>query len=93
MSSSNDYNQLLPEIQAIKPEAVLVPNMPVDVFVQEAENLFHWCVDDQDALTSAGLDGNLINLLPVRSGACREAQSLWIKERNIRKEAEQAWKE
>ena len=93
MSSSADYNQLLPEIQAIRPENVAAPNMPVDVFVQEAENLYHWCVDDQAALTGAGLNGNLINLLPVRSGACREAQSLWIKERNIRKEAEQTWKE
>lgn len=92
MSSSVDYNQLLPEIQAIKPENVVTPNMPVDVFVQEAENLYHWCIDDQTALTGAGLDGNLINLLPVRAGACREAQSLWIKERNIRKEAEQNWK-
>ncbi len=39
MSSSEDYNQLLPEIQAIAPENVVTPNMPVDVFVQEAENL------------------------------------------------------
>jgi len=93
MSSSADYNQLLPEIQAIKPENVLTPNMPVDVFVQEAENLFHWSTDDQKALSGAGLDGDLINLLSVRAGACREAQSLWIKERNMRKEAEQAWKE
>jgi hypothetical protein len=93
MSSSEDYNQLLSEIQAITPENVLTPNMPVDVFVQEAENLYHWSIDDWTPLTSAGLNGNLINLLPVRSGACRESQSLWIKERNVRKEAEQAWKE
>lgn len=93
MSSTADYNQLLPEIQAITPENVLTPNMPVDVFVQEAENLYHWSFDDWTPLTSAGLNGNLINLLPVRAGACREAQSLWIKERNIRKEAEQSWKD
>lgn len=67
--------------------------MPVDVFVQEAENLYHWSKDDQKALSGAGLDANLINLLSLRAGACREAQSLWIKERNMRKEAEQAWKE
>jgi hypothetical protein len=93
MPSSDDYNRMLPEIQAIKPENVVTPNMPVDVFVQEAENLYHWSFDDQAALIGGGLDRNLINLLPVRAGACREAQSLWIKERNIRKEAEQAWKE
>jgi len=93
MPSSSDYNELLPVIQAISPESVLTPTVPVDVFVQEAENLFHWCTDDQEALANAGLDLNLITSLPVRAGACREAQSIWIKERNMRQEAEQQWKE
>lgn len=92
MPSSADYNELLPVIQAISPESVLTPTVPVDVFVQEAENLFHWCTDDQAALLNAGLDLNLVTSLPVRAGACREAQSLWIKERNMRQEAEQQWK-
>ena len=93
MPSSSDYNELLPVIQAISPESVVTPTVPVDVFVQEAENLFHWCTDDQEALANAGLDLNLITSLPVRAGACREAQSIWIKERNMRQEAEQQWKE
>jgi hypothetical protein len=93
MSSISDYNDLLPEIQAIKPEDVLAPTMPVDVFVQEAENLYHWCPDDQAALIKAGLDWNLVTSLPVRAGACREAQSLWKKERNTRQQAEQDWKD
>ena len=67
--------------------------MPVDVFVQEAENLYHWCPDDQAALTHAGLNWNLVAALPVRAGACREAQSLWNKERNTRQQAEQDWKD
>lgn len=93
MASTTDYEQLLPEIQAIKPEEVITPNMPIDVFVQEGENLYHWCIDDRQALESSGLDANLIDQLPVRAGACREAQSLWIKERNMRQDAEQQWKE
>jgi hypothetical protein len=92
MSSISDYNDLLPEIQAIKPEDVLSPTMSVDVFVQEAENLYHWCTDDQAALTQAGLNWDLVAVLPVRAGACREAQSLWNKERNTRQQAEQDWK-
>jgi hypothetical protein len=92
MPSSNDYMQLLPEILAVKTEEVLTPNMPVDVYVQEAENLGHWSNDDREALAGAGLDLSLIDILPVRAGACREAQSLWIKERNMRKEAEAQWK-
>lgn len=93
MSSTTDYNSLLAEIQSISPESVIIPNMPIDVFVQEAENLYHWSIDDQQALTRTGLDWNLVLSLQARSGACREAQSLWIKERNTRQQAEQDWKD
>lgn len=93
MSTTSDYNDLLAVITTIKPAEVLAPNMPIDVFVQEAENLYHWCKDDQAALTLTGLDWTLALSLPARSGACREAQSLWIKERNTRKQSEQDWKE
>ncbi len=93
MTTTSDYNALLPVITAIKSADVLTPNMPIDVFVQEAENLFHWCKDDKAALTRTGLEWDLVQSLPARSGACREAQSLWIKERNIRQQAEQDWKE
>lgn len=93
MSSTTDYNELLPVISAINPADVLTPNIPIDVFVQEAENLYHWCKDDQQALTKVGLDWNLVLSLPPRSGACRESQSIWIKERNTRQEAEQEWKD
>jgi len=92
MSSKSDYDELLAPIQAIAREKTTAPTMPVDVFVQEAENLYHWCADDQAALVATGLDPAIINQLPVRAGACREAQSLWIKERNTRQKAEQDWK-
>jgi len=91
MSSLSDYNDLLPVIQAIVPGDVMTPTMPVDVFVQEAEDLFHWCPIDQVALMNAGLDWSLVDSLPIRAGACREAQSLWNKERNTRQETEQIW--
>lgn len=93
MSSTNDYNELLPVISAINSADVLTPNIPIDVFVQEAENLYHWSKGDQQALMKVGLDWNFVLTLPVRAGACREAQSLWIKERNTRQDAEQAWKD
>ena len=92
MPSSADYNELLSVIQAISPETVVTPTVPVDVFVQEAENLAHWCSGDQTALVNASLDWNFVINLPVRAGACREAQSIWIKERNMSEEAEQLWK-
>lgn len=92
MSSISDYQDLLPEIQAIEPQEVLTPNVPVKVFVQEAEDLWHWCIDDQEALTRAGLNWEFVTSLPTRAGACREAQSLWTKERKLIQQAEQDWK-
>lgn len=91
MSSTADYNELLPLISAISTPEVLEPRIPVDVFVQEAANLYHWCIDDREALTGVGLDWNLVLGLLVRAGACSEAQSLWMKERNSRKQVETDW--
>jgi hypothetical protein len=91
MPSSADYSELLPVIQAISPESVVPPAVPVDVFIQEAENLFHWCTDYQAALEAKGLDWNLVTSLPVRVGACSEAQSIWNNERKMRRKAERQW--
>ena len=93
MSSTTDYNELLPLISAISPADVLTPNIPISVFVQEAENLYHWTLDDQDALTRVGLDWNLVLSLPARATACSEAQALWMKERNTRRQSGQDWKD
>ena len=91
MSSTTDYNQLLPHISAINSPEVIEPKIPVEVFVQEAGNLYHWCIDDQEELAKVGLDWDLVLSLPARAGACREAQSLWTKERNSRKQVETDW--
>ena len=92
MSSTSDYNDLLPQIQSIPSVKALRPTIPVDVYLQEAENLYLWCLADQDALVGAGLDATLINELPVRAGACREAQSLWVINRRMRKHTSVDWK-
>lgn len=93
MSTSPEYNELLSRILAIKPAGVLIPNMPVAVFVQEAEDLYHWCIDDQQVLTRVGLDWDMVISLPTRSSACSEAQALWMKERKTCRQGEKDWKE
>lgn len=40
---------------------------------------------------AAGLPETVINAVPVRTGACREAESLWIKARNSPKDAQKEW--
>ena len=92
MSNVDDYSKKIGLIQALDINDVKEPNMPVDVFTQECDDLYHWCQSDKEKLTAAGLDWTLVNDLPVRASACREAQSVWVTERRTRQQAEQDWK-
>ncbi|WP_321345866.1 hypothetical protein [uncultured Draconibacterium sp.] len=68
------------------------PNQPVATFLQEAENLYVWCVDDIPELLKAGIDEALINELPLRIKACRDAQTLWKKKSKTPGDAKVQWK-
>jgi hypothetical protein len=91
MANNDDYNAKLDAIQAIPNEQVQTPGLPVDVYLQEAENLYHWCTADATELAVAGINHKMIDDLPVRSGALREAQSLWFKDRYSQEEAQREW--
>ena len=80
MSNKTDFQTCLTAIQAIPVEQVKEPNMPVDNFVQEADNLYLWLQPDLAVLAAKGITQLKIDELPVRAGALREAQSLWIRE-------------
>jgi hypothetical protein len=91
MANIDDYQAKLDVIQSIPDEEVQTPAIPVDVFLQEAENLHHWSLDDFDALKVVGISMVKINDLPVRAGACREAQSIWNKDYRSQQEAQKEW--
>lgn len=91
MPNIEDYNAKLETIVAIPNEEVLEPTLPVDVFLQEAENLHHWSMDDAEALNVVGITMVMINDLPVRAGACREAQSIWNKNYRSQQDAQKQW--
>ncbi|WP_340113601.1 hypothetical protein [Maribellus mangrovi] len=93
MANIDDYNAKLAEIQAIPDEEVKEPGIPVDVALQEAENLHHWSLDDATALQVVGITTDMIDDLPVRAGACREAQSIWNKDYRSQQEAQKQWAE
>lgn len=80
MSNKTDFDASLAAIQAIPAAEVQEPSMPVDVYVQEADNLYTWLQPDVAILAAKGLSEPLLLQLPVRAGALREAQSLWMKE-------------
>jgi len=93
MSSAEDYAAKIAEIEVIPEAQMKSPNMPVDVFLQEVENTVKWVQDDKDKLIATGLDWTLVDDLPVRAGALREAQSLWFKVRFAREDAQKEWNE
>jgi hypothetical protein len=93
MSNVEHYMAKLAEAQAIAPNETKSPYMPIGIYLQEAEDLRHWAFKDQAALVAAGLRENILNDLDVTAGAAREAQSKWMEDLKIRKDAEQRWKD
>lgn len=94
MSNKQDYETKLAEITAVADDHVKIPgSIPVDAYIQEAENLYIWCQEDQAQLTAKGLDWNLVEDIAARSGALGRAQALWNREWNTLKESEKLWKE
>ncbi|WP_346863281.1 hypothetical protein [uncultured Draconibacterium sp.] len=93
MANSEDYLAKLETIKAIPDEETLVPNLPMDNYLQSCENLYHWALDDLPKLTVVGLKKSMIDDLPVRTGAARYAQSVWNKDYNSQQEAQKRWTE
>ncbi len=92
--SKENYDVKLAVLENLSQEAIKAPKNPIDTYLQEAENLFVWVQSDKKTLISKGLDWNTNVLdLPIRTGACRYAQALWMKERYNQEEAAKAWKE
>lgn len=93
MANIDDYNARIGEISAIPDDKATEPIMPVDVYLQEAENLYQWSLMDAPVLAAIGISSAVLNEIPVRAGACREAQSRWFKDRNSQQEAQRLWAE
>jgi len=93
MSNSDDFAAMQAAIEALPDERLKSPALPIDTFLQEAENLYTWCQEDKEQLVQASLDWALVEKLPVLCGALRQAESMWFKDRFTREEAEKIWKE
>ena len=91
MSNNEDYLSKLNVINAIPAHAIQLPGLPVGIYSQECENLYHWALEDADELASVGISRAILDDLPVRAGACREAQSIWMSEYQSKQKAQAAW--
>jgi hypothetical protein len=94
MNHRDFFTEKLDVIKSIPDNMVLSPgNTPVSVYLQEAETLFNWCQPDKEILTFNGLDWSLVEDLPARADALREAQARWNSSRYSNAEAIKLWKE
>jgi hypothetical protein len=92
MSNLDDYNTKLEVIKAIPDDQIKNPNsIPVEIYIQEAEMLLAWCQVDKDSLTASGLDWTVVEDLPIRCGALRQAEAQWQIEQELRRNAEKIW--
>lgn len=91
--SKQDYDNKIEIINAINDKNIKTPNMPIDIFLQEAEYLYQWCQDDKDYLIKAGLAWSFVDDLPIRVGALREAYAIWIKGWFNQQETQIIWNE
>lgn len=91
MANIDDYNAKIGEILAIPDKDVFEPTIPVDVFLQESENLGKWAMMDLVPLAAVGITDVKIADMAVRTGALREAQSVWFKDRNAQLDAQREW--
>ena len=93
MSNAEDYNSKIGVIEKILDKDTKSPNIPIDTFTQEAENLYAWSQKDKVDLTGAGLDWEVVKDLPTRAGCLREAESRWYSKRFTKEEAQREWAE
>lgn len=91
MGQKEDYNQLLPQMEALKADEVKQPNMPVDISIQESENLYETADNYKTELTATDLIQETIDALLTRAGALREAQSRWQANYNAEQDAIKLW--
>jgi hypothetical protein len=92
MGNQEDYEKKLKVISTIEASQIKTPHhIPVAVYIQEANTLYHWALADKEALTAAGLSWELVEDIPLRCEALIKAQASWQTQRNTGKKGSQEW--
>jgi len=93
MGNKEAYDQMLNEAKALKKEEIQTPYMPIGIYLQEAEDLYQWCIKDKEQLIAAGIPETHFEKVNIGAGALRHGQSVWAEDLKTRQEAEQQWVE
>lgn len=88
--SMEAYQFKLPLLLAIPDNLIVKPRVSIRTIVMEAENLVYRANQDRHLLAAANFDITLIDDLPVRAAALREAEAIWNEKRIT---TDDTWKE
>jgi hypothetical protein len=92
MGTQEDYKKKPQAISTIEESQIKTPHhIPVDVYIQEADTLYHWVQADKEALTAVGLSWGLVEDLPIRTGTLIEAEAQWQTRRKTRTKSSREW--
>ena len=94
MDVIDHYSAKLSVITSIPDDRIMEPtNIPISVYIQEAEDLFTWCKPDKEKFIANGLQWSLVEDLPARIDTLREAQARWENSDLSDMEIERIWDE
>jgi hypothetical protein len=93
MSDTITQASALEAIQSLTADQIKIPTIPVNIYLQEATDLYEWCLPDKPKLIKADLDETILDSLPLRTALCREAQAKWSVQQKMKQEAAKAWNE
>ena len=92
MGNREDYKKKLDTRSNIANSQIKTPHhIPVDVYIQEADTLYHWVQMDKEALIAVGLSWELVEDIPNRCKALIEAEARWKSQRKTRGRSSRSW--
>jgi len=92
MGTEEDYAAKLKEITAIAKDDIINPgHIPVSVYIQEALDLSRWCPKDKADLVASGLKWEIVDDIPKRVGALRQAEANWHLQKFTKKSIVDIW--
>ncbi|MGD2091848.1 MAG: hypothetical protein PVH61_37090 [Candidatus Aminicenantes bacterium] len=92
MGNREFYKKKLEVISAIDDSQIKKPHhIPVSVYIEEADTLYHRALQDKDELVAAGVAPELIEDLPQRHGALIETEKKWQKQWKNRNKGALEW--
>jgi hypothetical protein len=91
MADQQDFEKLLPKLNAIAQKDVRPPDMPIDEAVKEGEIMAAAAAQDANALAAVGLGADVIDEIGCAVSALRYAEAKLISELGEIKEAAKQW--